>query len=155
MTTKLLFALLLPNASTDLLGDLEEEAVANGPLWLFRHTVLAAYYQAQILETAAATAFFIGLPLILALELRRYTLSLIYFRESAGFTPESVAGLALLTVLLAAVQRRTLPDPRLALIAAVITTAAITHITNAPQILTAASLLGGSLATLQRKRKPL
>ena len=153
MTTKLLFALLLPNAPDHLLGDLEEEAAANGPLWLLRHTLTAAYHQTQLLETAAATAFLLALPLTLALELRRYSLTLIYFRENAHFTPESLATLALLTALLSALQVRALPNPRLAVIAATISTAAIAHITNAPQLLTAATVLGGSLATLQRKRK--
>jgi hypothetical protein len=150
--TKLLFAVFLPNAPDHLLGDLEEEAAANGPLWFLRHTLTAAYHQAQLLETAAATAFLLALPLTLALELRRYSLTLIYFRESANFTPTSLTILALLTALLAALQLRALPNPRLALIAATITTAGIAHITNAPQFLTAATLLGGSLATLQRKR---
>jgi hypothetical protein len=150
--TKLLFAVFLPNAPDHLLGDLEEEAAANGPLWLLRHTLTAAYHQTQLLETAAATAFLLALPLTLALELRRYSLTLIYFRESANFTPASLTILVLLTAALAALQVRALPSPRLALITATITTAAIALITNAPQFLTAATLLGGSLATLQRKR---
>ena len=152
MTPKILFALFLPNAPEHLLGDLEVEAAANGPLWLLRHTLAAAYHEAEFLETAAATAFLLALPLTLALGLRRYALTLIYFRESANFTPNSLTILALLTTILAALQVRALPNPRLAVIAATISTAAIAHITNAPQILTAATLLGGSLATLQRKR---
>lgn len=150
---KILFALLLPNAPDHLLGDLEEEAASNGPLWLLRHTLTAAYHQAQLLETAAATAFLLALPLTLALELRRYTLTLIYFRESANFTPASLTTLALLTAILAALQIRALPNPRLALVTATISTAAIAHITNAPHVLTAATLLGGSIAILQRERK--
>lgn len=153
MTAKILFAIFLPNAPDHLLGDLEEEAAANGPLWLLRHTLTAAYHQTELLETAAATAFLLALPLTVALELRRYVLTLIYFRESANFTQESLVTLALLAATLSALQLRALPNPRLAVIAATISTAAIAHITHAPQLLTAATILGGSLATLQRKRK--
>lgn len=127
MTAKILFAIFLPNAPDHLLGDLEEEA--------------------------AATAFLLALPLTVALELRRYALTLIHFRESANFTPVSLITLALITATLAALQLRALPNPRLAVLTATLTTAAIAHITHAPQLLTAATLLGGSLATLQRKRK--
>jgi hypothetical protein len=150
MTTRLLFRLFLPNAPAHLLGDLEEESHSHSRLWLFRHILTAALHQSNLLETAAATSFLLGLPLIVILELRRSSLTLIPYRESAAFTTPSLLLIALAVALLTSLLQHALPKSRLTILLATTLTALISALTATPQLLTAAALLGGTLA-MQRK----
>ena len=149
--TRILFAVFLPGAPEHLLGDIEEEAQTKSQFWLFRHVVIAAIYNSNLLETAAATAFLLGLPLLLGLELRRFALTLIPFRESAEFSFSALLSAALAIAALTAWETWLLGRRWLPVILATLLTAAIAALTNAPIILTAAALLGGSLATLRRQ----
>ena len=144
---RLLFALFLPNAPEYLIGDLEEEALQHGRFWLLRHVLTAAAHQSNLLETTAATAFLLGIPLLLLLELRRYALTLIPFRESTAFSPLSTALFALLLALSTAFSTRALGGKWPPVLIATLTTGVISVITNSPLILAAAAFLGGSLAT--------
>ena len=148
---RILFLLLLPGAPEYLIGDLEEEAHTQSAFWFFRHLLIASAHQSKLLETAAATAFLIGIPLVAILELRRYNLTNIPFRESADFSSFSVILLSLIVAALSAWETHLLSSRWLPVAAATILTLAITTLTDAPQILTAAALLGGSLATLRRR----
>lgn len=148
---RLLFQLLLPGAPEYIIGDLEEEAQSQSALWFLRHVLMAAAHQAKLLETAAATAFLIGIPLVTILELRRYNLTNIPFRESADFSIFSIVLLNVMIAALSAWETYMLNGRWLPVAAATILTLAITHLTNAPQILTVAALFGGSLATLRRR----
>lgn len=149
--TRILFALFLPGTNEHLLGDIEEEALTKSRCWLVRHVAIAAVYNSNLLETAAATAFLLGIPLLLGLELRRFALTLIPFRESAEFSFSALLLAAVAIAALAAWETRLLGRRRLPVILATLLTAAIAALTNAPIILTAAAFLGGSLATLRRQ----
>jgi len=149
--TRFLFAVLLPGASEHLLGDLEEEAQTKSKFWLLRQVTEAAAYNSNLLETAAATAFLLGLPLLLTLELRRFALTLIPFRESAEFSFSALLFTALAIAALAAWETRLLGGRWLPVILATLLTAAIAALTNLPAILTAAAFVGGLLATLRRQ----
>ena len=147
---RILFAVLLAGAPEHLLGDLEEEAKTNSPFWLFRQVVIAAAYTANLLETAAATAFLIGLPLLFTIQLRRFALTLIPFRESAEYATTAIILLAITAAALSAWETRMLGRRWLPVVLATLLTAAVAALTSAPLILTAAAFLGGSLATRRR-----
>ncbi|MFN0105927.1 MAG: hypothetical protein ACKV2U_28055 [Bryobacteraceae bacterium] len=141
------------------LGDLEEEAIGKPEFWLLRHALLAAAHgvrirltNANFLECAAATAFLIGLPLVLTLELRRFVLTLIPFRESAEFSTPVAVALAIGIGIIAAWETRLLGRRWLPALLATAMTAAIVTLTNSPLIMAAAAFLGGSLAIYRRKR---
>jgi len=148
---RILYAILLPGASEHLIGDLEEEAQSHPSFWLLRHVLLAAAYQANLLETAAATAFLVGIPLLVTFELRRFALTMIPFRESADFSNLSLLTGALAIATLTAWETRLLGGRWLPVAGATALTFAITALTNAPAVLTVAAFLGGSLATLHRR----
>ncbi len=148
---RLLFALFLPNAPEYLIGDLEEEALHHGRFWLLRHVLTAAAHQSNLLETAAATAFLLGIPLLLILELRRYALTLIPFRDSTDFTPLSTLLLAGMLAVSTAFATRALGGKWPPVFLATFTTALIAALTGSPLLLSAAAFLGGSLATLSAR----
>lgn len=106
--TRILFAVLLPSASEHLLGDLEEESKTYSIFWLLRQVLLTAALNINLLETAAASAFLIGVPLLVTLELRRFALTLIPFRESAEYSATAILLLALATAVLSAWETRLL-----------------------------------------------
>src|SRR6187549_1458501 len=134
-----------------MIGDLEEEARMHSPFWLVRHVLLAAFHHANLLETAAATAFLIGIPLLAIIEMRRFALTMIPFRESAGFSNFSLLLIAAVIVALSAWETRQLGRRWLPVLAATALTFAITALTNSPAILTVAAFLGGSMATFGRR----
>jgi len=158
----LLLARTIPPAYADqLIGDLEEESHGKPAHWLIRHTLTAAttglqmrLAHANALETAAATAFLLGLPLILTLELRRYALTLIPFREAADFSTPALIALTLAIALLTAWETTLLGRRWLPVLMATTITAIIAALTNSPMLLTAAALAGGALATRPKERNP-
>lgn len=148
---RILLAVLLPGASEHLLGDLEEEAQTQSPLWFLRQVLLAAAYNANLLETAAATAFLIGIPLVVTIQIRRFALTMIPFRESADFSHFSLLLMAVAVAALSAWETRLLGRRWLPVTGATALTFAVTALTNAPAILTVAAFFGGSLATLRHR----
>lgn len=150
--TRLLFKVFLPHAPEYLLGDLEEEARGRSRLWLVRQVLGAAARQAQWLEPAAAAAFLVGLPLVGLVALRRYVLTLVFFRESADFTAGSTALFALLLAVAAAAATRALGGRWTAVFFATVLTAAVAAMTDSPLVLTAAAFCGGSLAMLPARQ---
>ena len=145
--TRLLFRLFLPHAPEYLLGDLEEEARGRSRLWLARQVVGAAAMEARWLESAAAAAFLVGMPLVALLALRRSVRTLVFFRESSDFTAASTALFAVLLATSAAAATRALGGRWPAVCFATGITAAVAALTGSPLVLTAAAFLGGSFAT--------
>jgi hypothetical protein len=148
---RILYAILLPGASEHLIGDLEEEAESQSTLRFLRHILIAATHQASLLETTAATAFLIGIPLLVTIEIRRFALTMIPFRESADFSNVSLLLMTVAIATLSAWETRLLGRRWLPVASAAAITLVITALTNTPTILTAAALVGGSLATLRRR----
>lgn len=160
---RLLFTLLAlaapPGQAEHWLGDLEEESATRQPSWLIRHTLAALFHalrvratHAGLLEQTAAAAFLVGIPLIVTLELRRFALTQIPFRESAGYSVASLTALAAIAAALAFWQSWLLGRRWPAVAAATLLILIITALIQAPWlILTAAVLTGGSLATLTRR----
>jgi hypothetical protein len=144
---RLLFRIFLPHAPEYLLGDLEEEARERSRLWLVGQVVGAAAHEARWLEAAAAAAFLVGLPLVALIALRRYVLTLVFFRESAEFTAGSTAFFAALLGIAAAAATRALGGRWPAVCFATGITATVAVLTGSPLVLTAAAFLGGSFAT--------
>jgi hypothetical protein len=76
---------------------------------------------------------------------------MIPFRESADFSNGSLLLMALAIAALSAWETRQLGRRWLPVAGATVLTFAITFLTSAPTILTAAAFLGGSLATIRRR----
>lgn len=151
----------------EMAGDLFEEAVRmraeRGPLrahwWLLRQALGASLEALRIrsergdwLESSAATALLVALPLTVVLAVRRYVLTLIPYRDSADFSAAGLAALALLLAALVSAETILLPARRksVPVIAAfaVAIVAALADALPARQIamMAAAAFSGGCLA---------
>lgn len=152
---QLLFAVFLAGAPEHLVGDLEEESAAQSLGWLVKQVVVVWLQRVNWLETAAATAFLLGFPLVFVLAIRRYSLAQIPFRESAEFTVGGVVLLAVGVGALTAWLTRLLGGGWLPVGMAAAFTLIITFVTGAPVTLVAAAIFGGSLATSKKGQRYL
>lgn len=81
-----------------LAGDLAEEASEFGQLWLARECLRTLWHgirmrarSGNLLESSAAVALLFAIPLTLVLELRRFILGLVPYRESASLDGPALA----------------------------------------------------------------